>query len=96
MATKKAKSAAPAEPETTEIPGVGEEVKTNEFEQAAAVAASQEAGKKMKGDWVTMTVEQVEAYQKSGDLMGYNPKTKQGLLKKKVKKIVDPQEEVEQ
>ena len=80
-APKKAKSAAPAASETSELPGVGQEEKLNEFDQAAAVAKQQEAGRQTPGNWIPMNEDELKAHQAAGNLVGYNPKTKKGLLK---------------
>lgn len=35
---------------------------------------------RIEGDWITMTEAEVIKHQASGKLMGYDPRTKQGLL----------------
>lgn len=56
----------------------GFEEKTNTVAELA-----QEPRKRFDGKWVKMTEEEVKAHTKSGKLFGYDPKTKEGLLKER-------------
>lgn len=82
--------------EETDIPGVGTEEKDNEFQQAEALAKAQAKQKKTKGDWVPLDEAALKAAQENGTLVGYDPKTQTGLLKKAGKPAVEAEPEDEE
>lgn len=94
MATKKQVNAGDPskglESKTKEIEGTGTEEKLNETEQAAANAAREARKNKPKGNWVDLSDDQLKKAQEDGLLIGYDHKTKQGLLRKSAVVSVKP------